>query len=101
MFCVAVGFAGNWPGAQLSPLGLDGLWLFIPRAVCVATPAHAGKRFSKNGMGLMVLTSVATAAAFERMGAAWKYFVPLVESVRLVGIARSTCIGRRRPTVPT
>ena len=35
-------------------------WPLFVRAFCVAVPAHAGKRFSQNGMGLIELTSVPT-----------------------------------------
>src|SRR5580704_14428122 len=107
-FCVAVGFAGKLPGAQLLPFGVDELWLFWPRAVWVAMPAQAGKIFSKKGTGWIKLTSVptvpfgcTTAAALESMVAAWKYCILLVGSVRFVGMARSTCIGRRLPMLPT
>ena len=35
------------------------------------------------------------------MVAAWKYLVLLGGSFKLVGMPISTCIGRRRPTLPT
>ena len=41
------------------------------------------------------------AAAFESMVAAWKYVILLEGSVRLAGMARSTCMGRRRAMLPT
>src|SRR5271166_3262048 len=108
MFCVAVGFAGKLPGAQLSPLGVDELRLFWPSALWTATPAHAGKIFSKKGMGWIELTSApvvppdcGAAAALESIVAAWKYRILLAGSLKFVGMARSTCMGRRLPTLPT
>src|SRR5579864_594399 len=103
MFCVADGFAGSLlpaAGAQRrDALPAGEPWL--PRLLCVVTPAHAGKIFSKNGMGWMLLTSVPAAAALESMVAAWKYFVLLAGSFKFVGMARSTCKGKRRPMLPT
>src|SRR5215469_13457731 len=101
MFCVAVGLLGNAPGAQLSPLGFVGVWLFWPSALWTATPAQAGNRFSKNWTGWMELTFVPAAAALDNIVAAWKYLVLLVGSFRLIGIPKSTCKGRRLPTLPT
>ena len=64
-------------------------------------PAHPGKMFSKNAMGWIEFTSVFAAAALDSMVAASKYFVLLVGSVKLMGMAKSTCIGRRLAIVPT
>src|SRR6266576_1708009 len=101
MFCVAVGLAGNVPGAQLSPLGLVVVWLFWPKAPWTAAPAQAGNTFSKKGTGWIELTSVPPAAAFDSIVAAVKYLVLLAASFKLTGMARSTCNGSRRPTLPT
>src|SRR5579859_40715 len=103
MFCVAVGFAGRLPVAQVRGAEPGGVPWFAS-ALCVATPAHAGNIFSKNGMGWTWLTSVGVGwvfACFDSIVAAWKYVIPLAGSFRFVGIAKSTCIGRRRPMLPT
>src|SRR5579864_4412574 len=106
MFWVAVGLAGRVP-PRLVVLQFR---LLLPSAFCVATPAHPGKRFSKYGTGATLLTSVpwpvddwglGTAANFDNIVAAWKYLVLLAGSFRLVGMAISTCIGKRRPMLPT
>src|SRR5580658_9487244 len=100
MFCVAVGLAGKFPLAQVRAADPGGVPWFAS-ALWTPAPAQAGKKFSKNGTGWTLLTSVPAAACFESIVPAWKYVVLLAGSVGLAGCAKSTCMGRRLPAVPT